>query len=107
MSKGRKIFANLFGAQFLVNMKLSRNLPFITYCFIWLIFIIFMEYSIREILIKQVRNDEEIKTLRSEYVSLEAEYLFLTQKGEITRMLKERKSLLMPPSEPPIVIKSK
>lgn len=99
-------FGKFIGGKFLVqNGGLAKRWVFVVYIFALIILYITMRFMVKETLLTQVKNHEIIKDLKAEYTGKNSQLLFLSKRGEVEKMLKEKKSSLSAPNLPPKTIK--
>lgn len=99
-------FGKFIGGKFLVqNGGLAKRWVFVIYIFALIIIYITLRFMMKETLVTEVRNQEIIKDLKAEYSEKKSKLLYLSKRGEVERMLKEKNSTLSAPTLPPKTIK--
>lgn len=101
------LFAHLFGGQFLLlRGGLVRHWKFILYLFFLIIVYITIHFGVKDTLLTKVRNDNQIKNLKSEYTGKNTRLLYLSKRGEIEKILKKNKSSVKAAVNPPTIIRA-
>lgn len=104
MAKEFKL-SNILGGKFLAhNGGLAKQWVFVVYIFILVILTISFGYIVKETLLTEVKNQEIIKDLKSEYTGKYAKLLYLSKRAEIEKRLKENGSTIEAPTLPPVII---
>lgn len=104
MAKG-SLIGNILGGQILVRGGgLFKHWKFVLYVFLLTILYVSFHFEVRDTMMTEVRNEEILKDLRAEYSNKMTNFLQLSQRGEIEKKLKQKKSTLVPPMYPPVII---
>ena len=107
MSKRNNPLMNLVDGSILVKKKVLKQFPFI----IFLTFLAFIyignRLSAESTAMRAAQLEREIKKLKAESMSLASELIFLSNKSEVSKMVKESKLNIKFTTEPPkkVVIK--
>jgi len=107
MSKNKNPFMNLIDGSILVKKRVVRQFPFI----IFLTFLAFIyignRLSAESTARRAAELEREIKKLKAESMSLASELIFLSNKAEVTKLIKENDLKIKFTTEPPkkVVIK--
>ncbi|MFA6770377.1 MAG: FtsL-like putative cell division protein, partial [Bacteroidales bacterium] len=92
----------IFGGQILVSSGFLQNIGFVLFIFALIVLNITINFGIERSLLTERKNQRELKHLKSDYVSKMATLQFNSKKTEIEKKLKELKSTIKPPIDPPI-----
>jgi hypothetical protein len=104
MAKG-SLIANILGGQILVRGGgLMKHWKFVLYVFVLMILYITFRFEVRDTMLEEVRNEEILKDLRSEYSNKMTRMLQLSKRSAIEQELKRQQSTLIPPSQPPVIV---
>ena len=108
MSAKRRSLSFYIGGEFLSDKgNLIKYWKFIFYVFFLVVLYISFHYSMRNIQTQISDNEKTIRTLRSEYLGKYSNLLYSSQRVEIEKNLNETGSKLVPPDEPPAIVKLK
>ncbi|MFA7116968.1 MAG: FtsL-like putative cell division protein [Bacteroidales bacterium] len=103
----RNIIADLFGGQILLaNGGLIKNRKLVIIIFLLIILIISIHYRSKDVLVQQEDNANLIEELKTEHISNDARILSLSKHGEIKKLLEQKKSTLVSPTDPPVIIEN-
>lgn len=105
MNKRHKSISQFFGGQAFFEQMTLSHVKFVIYVFILIIFYISFHYASEKTLLRVRVTEKEVKALRAEYTGKHATLMFLSQQKEVERQLREKRSELHAPAEPPQWIK--
>lgn len=98
------IIKEVFGGQF-VRVFLTRNWKLVLYAFFLAILYISLHFEIIDMAKEIIKNESEIKRLKTEYALKNSDLLHSSRRSEVENMLKEKSSTLQAPKIPPTRIK--
>jgi len=94
-----RFFAGLLDGSLLTGKSAPSQLPFIFYLSGLALFLIFNAYYAEKKAREADRLQQEMTALRIRYVQVKSEYMYLTNRSEISRRLRTRG--FVEPKEPP------
>jgi len=92
----------ILGGQILINKVILQNLGFVLFIFVLVIMNIMINFGMERSLIKERRNQRELKHLKADYITKMATLQYNSKKTEVEKKLQELGSTLKPPIDPPI-----
>lgn len=101
MSKGQQVITTLFGGRLVLRNVVSKQILFILYIFVLIIFYISLHNAVEKTRLENYKAQKEIQTLHAKYVRLNAELMRLSQRQEVEAQLKAKGSTLHAPENPP------
>lgn len=105
MDKKKSIFASIIGGQILLRRGgLVKHWKFVLYVFFLVVLCISIHFGVKDTMLAEVNNQEIIKDLKVEYIGKNAKLLYMSKRGEVEKMLLEKKSTLVAPTLPPTTI---
>jgi hypothetical protein len=100
MSNSAKILSSILGGEMVLKNLVERQLWFIFFLFALVIVYISLHYAVGQTLVEGRKLERELKGLRAEYISCEAELTFLSKQEEVSRLLIRFGSKVHAPLEP-------
>jgi hypothetical protein len=97
-----KGLSSVFSGTFLTNEKNLKHLPYMLYLGLMAIFYIANGYYADDKIREENRTKNELKELRSEYISLKSELMFASKQSEVAKAVEEQG--LKEPVVPPVKI---
>jgi hypothetical protein len=97
-----KGLSSVFSGTFLTNEKNLKHLPYMLYLGLMAVFYIANGYYADDKIREENRTKNELKELRSEYISLKSELMFASKQSEVAKAVEEQG--LKEPVVPPVKI---
>jgi len=97
-----KGLSSVFSGTFLTNEKNPKHLPYMLYLGLMAVFYIANGYYADDKIREENRTKNELKELRSEYISLKSELMFASKQSEVAKAVEEQG--LKEPVVPPVKI---
>ncbi len=82
-----------------------KNLPYIIFLMVLAIIYIGNRYHAERLIRESAELKKEVKDLRSEAITTEAELMFISKQSEVLKLINERDMGLIESREPPIILK--
>lgn len=92
----------ILGGQMLLRSGILQHPGFVLYLFLLIALYISINFGIERTLLKERRNERELKHLKSDFISKSARLQYMSKPIEIEKRLKELGSTLLPPVDPPV-----
>ena len=102
MEEKRKfnIASDILGGQILARERILSQWRFILFLFGLIIFYITITLQVEKTQLTQIRNQREIKNLKSDYTSKAARLQYASKRGEVESRLSNQGSKLIKPIKP-------
>jgi hypothetical protein len=97
-----KGLSSVFSGTFLTNEKNLKHLPYMLYLGLMAVFYIANGYYADDKIREENRTKNELKELRSEYISVKSELMFASKQSEVAKAVEEQG--LKEPVVPPVKI---
>lgn len=82
-----------------------KNLPYIIFLMVLAIIYIGNRYHAERLIRESTELKKDVKDLRSEAITTEAELMFISKQSEVLKLINERDIGLIESREPPIILK--
>lgn len=93
----------LLSGKFLQNPWIRKNLPFLIFCYLLVVVYIAIGYYAEGLVKKISRSEQEIKDLRSEYISVKSELMLKSKQSSVAKMMEhyqtQIKETVIPPKK--------
>jgi hypothetical protein len=97
----RSRFRDIVDGSLLTRDKVVRQLPFVLFLTLIIIFYIANRYHAEKLIRRTLEMQTELKELRAESISTASELEYISRQSQVTRLIEEREMDLKQSEEPP------